>query len=280
MLSKNTASDKGMSKKKRLLLVIFALLFASVFVYCGVVVLREYIMRERDSETFDELSELIQLPEVNEEIIRDDVSQESNDVSEEVSDENASSALPEIVHKRNLKPIIERNSDCIGWLYIEDSEVDYPVMHTPNDPEKYIDLSFDWKYSAYGVPFLDYRCTPDCDNIVIYGHNMKDGSMFATVRRFMDEEYFYEHPYIEFETVEGCKTYSVFAIVSVKASDDWYSYHHFDEATRFTENVNRLISKSLYKTDVMPQYGKQIITLSTCYGVERDDRIILLAVEE
>ncbi len=264
-------------------MIALALVFASVFVYCGFVILRQFIIRERDTKTFDELSQLIKLPEVSEETPNDSPTQEYSDVSENVSLDVSEESEPiesvEVIHKRNLEPVIALNSDCIGWLYIEDSEVDYPVMHTPNEPEKYIDLSFDWKYSVYGVPFLDYRCTAGCDNIIIYGHNMKDGSMFATVRRFMDEDYFYGHPYIEFETVDGCKTYSVFAIVSIKASDAWYLKHTFSDRIDFIENVNRLKSKSLYENDVVPQYGKQIITLSTCYGVERDDRIILLAVE-
>lgn len=264
-----------MSKKLKWTLYILIVLFAAVFIFSGAVLIHEYMMRERDSETFEELTDLILLPETSEEVIYDYSMSESLDTSENV--ENIQTT---VVHKRNLEPLFSRNSDCIGWIYIEGTEVNYPVMHTVYDPEKYIDLSFDLKYSAYGVPFLDHKCTAVCDNLVIYGHNMNDGSMFASIRRFMDKKYFLEHPYIEFETVDGCKTYAVFAIVSLKASDQWYSYHNFDDRNKYVENINRLISKSLYDTGVMPEYGKQIITLSTCYGVARDDRLILLAVEE
>ena len=271
-----------MTKTKRIILVLLILIFAFVFAYSGFVLLREYTMRERDSKTFDDLADLILLPEVSEDTLRDDSSSSESSFDENESTESDDIADAElvVVHKRNLQPIISKNSDCLGWIYIEDSAVDYPVMHTPNDPEKYINLSFDWKYSAYGVPFMDYRCHENCDNIILYGHNMKDGSMFATVRRFMDEDFFYSHPQIEFETVDGCKTYSVFAIVSLKSADSWYSYHDFNDKATFEENVKKMRAKSLYKNDVEVEFGKKIITLSTCYGAARDDRIIVLAVEE
>ncbi|MBO5869664.1 MAG: class B sortase [Clostridia bacterium] len=271
-----------MTRVKKIILVLLIIIFAFVFAYSGFVLLREYTMRERDSKTFDDLADLVMLPEVSEEPSNDISSSESNSDKTDLNNEpnDVSNAEPVVVHKRNLEPIISKNSDCLGWIYVEDSAVDYPVMHTPNEPEKYINLSFDWKYSAYGVPFMDYRCTENCDNIVIYGHNMKDGSMFATVVQYMDEDFFFSHPKIEFETVDGCKTYSVFAIVSLKANDSWYSYHDFKDETAFDENIKRMRAKSLYKNDVKVEFGKKIITLSTCYGASYDDRLVLLAVEE
>ena len=271
-----------MTKVKRVILILLIIIFALVFAYSGFVLLREYTMRERDSKTFDDLANLVMLPEVSQETLHETSSNESNfDKNESNAESNdINKTEPVIVHKRNLEPVISKNSDCLGWIYIKDSAVDYPVMHTPNEPEKYINLSFDWKYSAYGVPFMDYRCTENCDNIVIYGHNMKDGSMFATVVQYIDEDFFYAHPQIEFETVDGCKTYSVFAIVSFKANDSWYSFHDFKDESTFDANIKRMRAKSLYKNDVKVEFGKKIITLSTCYGAAYDDRIVLLAVEE
>lgn len=263
-----------MSKKKRIVLYILLVIFSVGFVICGAVLAREYSMRARDTETFDELAELIELPPT-ESVIYDYSYSDKDEVS---SDDDSQTPII-AVHKRNLEPIIARNPDCVGWIYIENTQVNYPVVHTPNEPEKYLHLSFDLKYSAYGVPFLDFRCNTDSDNIILYGHNMKDGSMFATVRPYMGKEYFLEHPTVEFETLEGCKSYSVFAIASVKANDSWYSNIDFKDREQYVAAVKRIISKSLYETNVLPEYGKQIITLSTCYGAERDDRIILLAVE-
>ncbi len=263
-----------MSKKRKIVLYTLLVVFSLAFVISGAVLLREYSMRERDSHTFEDLASLIEVSETVE-IIYDYSYVENEDISD--------SSLPivnRVVHKRNLEPLIELNNDCVGWICIEGTKVNYPVMHTPTVSEKYLNLSFDYKYSAYGVPFMDHRSTVDSDNVVIYGHNMKDGSMFATVRRFMEKDYFLEHPTIEFETVDGCKTYNVFAIASVKANDVWYSYQNFTDREQYINAVKRIISKSLYETNVLPEYGKQIITLSTCYGAERDDRIILLAVEE
>lgn len=265
-----------MSKTKRIVLYILIAVFSLGFIISGVILAREYSMRARDNDTFDELATLIELPPT--ESVVYDHSYSEDELS--ADDEETSQPPVTVVHKRNLEPVIERNPDCVGWIYIENTQVNYPVVHTPKEPEKYLHLSFDLKYSAYGVPFLDYRCKTDSDNIILYGHNMKDGSMFATVRPYMEKDYFLEHPTVEFETVDGCKTYSVFALASVKASDSWYSNIDFKDREQYINAVKRIMSKSLYETNVLPEYGKQIITLSTCYGAERDDRIILLAVED
>ncbi|MBQ4317434.1 MAG: hypothetical protein IJC20_04210, partial [Clostridia bacterium] len=137
-----------MTKVKRVILILLIIIFALVFAYSGFVLLREYTMRERDSKTFDDLANLVMLPEVSQETLHETSSNESNfDKNESNAESNdINKTEPVIVHKRNLEPVISKNSDCLGWIYIKDSAVDYPVMHTPNEPEKYINLSFDWKY--------------------------------------------------------------------------------------------------------------------------------------
>ena len=82
---------------------------------------------------------------------------------------------------RNLQLLFEQNSDCIGWVYIPNTTLDYPVMHTPNDPQKYLRRSFEGKYSFSGVPFLDARCSTESDNLIIYGHNLKNDTMFSSL---------------------------------------------------------------------------------------------------
>ncbi len=270
-----------MARKQKTLLIILLVVFSAVFIISGAVLLRQYFIRERDGDTFDELAEMVMLSDISEEILYGgDVYSSQTDTEESPDFSGEAETKKPIIHKRDLTPLISRNEHCVGWVFIEDTKVNYPVMHTPDNPEKYLNLSFDLKYSVYGVPFLDYRCTLDSDNLIIYGHNINDGSMFGSIRKYIDKEYFSSHPYIEFETVEGCKTYRIFAVSSVKSVDPWYSYSSFSDPAQYSKNIERIMSKSLYETGVTPEYGKKIITLSTCYGAARDDRLLLIAVEE
>ncbi|MCI5503401.1 MAG: class B sortase, partial [Eubacterium sp.] len=109
-------------------------------------------------------------------------------------------------------PLFEANGDCIGWICIPNTAVNYPVMFTPEEPQKYLRKNFEGEYSVSGVPFLDGASTPECDNLIIYGHNMKNGTMFSDITQYRDKAYFEEHPYIELETADGLKVYQVFAL--------------------------------------------------------------------
>ena len=84
---------------------------------------------------------------------------------------------PEVLH--DIAALKEKNPDCIGWVRVPGTDIDYPIMWTPNDPEHYLHLDFYGSCSDYGVPFLDHRCDLDRDNIILYGHNMFDGTMFT-----------------------------------------------------------------------------------------------------
>lgn len=84
-----------------------------------------------------------------------------------------------MVYRHDFDALNQLNSDCIGWVRIPDTGIDYPVMHTPDEPEKYLNKNYDGYFSYSGVPFLDARCTTYNTNMIIYGHNMSTGTMFA-----------------------------------------------------------------------------------------------------
>ena len=180
---------------------------------------------------------------------------------------------------RDLSGLFAQNSDCIGWLCIPGTVVNYPVMHTPENPQKYLRRSFYGEYSQSGVPFLDRRCGLDSDNLIIYGHNMKDGTMFSSLRNYTDPAFCAAHPVIEFQTADGAEQYTVFAVAAVQKTDAWYSFIHAADSTDFTEQAAAIMQKSLYDTGVTPVYGQQIITLSTCYGSGKNGRLIVAAVK-
>ena len=178
----------------------------------------------------------------------------------------------------SVADLMSMNSDCFGWISIAGTNINYPVMHTPDNPQKYLNRKFYGEYSFSGTPFLDARCSSDSTNLIVYGHHMNNGTMFADLCNYTDYSYFADHPTVLLETQKGALSYTVFAVMKVKSDDDWYKF-----TTALTENRYNSMSeyakeKSIYNTGITPKYGQQILTLSTCYGYNQDDRILVLAV--
>jgi|LSQX01.3.fsa_nt_gb sortase B len=146
-------------KKRRIRLIILLLLLSAVCLASLTMAWKEYADQASDRHAFDELAELVEKPE---ETTVPATDTESTDTTEDTTEETTNTETePEPTEqKRNLAPIMEQNSECIGWIYIEGTAVNYPVMHTPSDPQKYLRMNFEKKYSVSGIPFLDYRCTP------------------------------------------------------------------------------------------------------------------------
>ena len=171
------------------------------------------------------------------------------------------------------------NSDCFGWISIKGTNINYPVMHTPDNPQMYLNRNFYCEYSFSGVPFLDGRCSADSTNLIIYGHHMNNGTMFADLCNYTDYSYFTEHPTVVLETKDGPFPYSVFSVIKVKSDDDWYRFTTVGTEKSYNSRIEYAKEKSIYNTEITPVYGQQILTLSTCYGYNQDDRILVLAVQ-
>ncbi|MDD6848590.1 MAG: class B sortase, partial [Oscillospiraceae bacterium] len=124
----------------------------------------------------------------------------------------------------SISELIAMNSECFGWISIAGTNINYPVMHTPSNPQKYLNKNFYSEYSFSGTPFLDARCSADSTNLIIYGHNMNNGTMFADFCNYTDYSYFTEHPTVVLETKDGAFAYSVFSVMKVKSDDDWYKF--------------------------------------------------------
>ena len=153
-------------------------------------------------------------------------------------------------------------------------------MHTPDDPERYLRHNFHGEYSESGVPFLDFRCTLDSDNLIVYGHNMMNGTMFAGLQGYVQKDFCEQHPIIEFQTADGCAEYRVFAVAWVKSNDDWYKAVNLGRAEDFNSAVEKITGKALFTINAAPEYGQQILTLSTCYDSANNGRLLVLAAKK
>ncbi len=182
------------------------------------------------------------------------------------------------------KDVYAKNNDTIGWIQIPDTKLNYAVMQTKDDPDFYIDHDFNKNYSLWGQPYVDGRCDiSESDNLILNGHYMKDGSMFATlVRGYMwkGKNYWSEHRYIYFDTFEGgFGTYEIFSVMKISINDkfDIYGFTDADNEAEYNEYVNNCISHSYYKTGITPKYGEQLITLITCEMSKEDLRVVVVA---
>lgn len=177
-----------------------------------------------------------------------------------------------------VESLIAENPDCIGWVRISGTKIDYPIMQTKNNPQYYLRRGFDKQYSYLGTPFMDSRCDINYDNnLIVYGHNMKDGKMFADLLKYRDKSYCREHNTINFITPNGVHEYEVIAVCKVKNDDEWYGYTCQTDKESFSNLISYIKNKSLYFTEESVEYGDYFLTLSTCEYSQTNGRIIAIA---
>ena len=175
------------------------------------------------------------------------------------------------------------NSDTVGWIKIEGTQVDYPVMQASNN-DYYLYRDFDKKSSQRGSIFADAAADVNepSDNITLYGHCMADGSMFFALNNYVEKSYWEDNSLIFFDTINEYHTYKIFAVFKTSANvGEGYSYHKFvdaENAAEFDAFVNKVKSLSFYDTGVTPVYGDKLITLSTCEYTLDNGRLVVCAV--
>lgn len=176
-----------------------------------------------------------------------------------------------------------RNPDLFGWLRIEGTAIDYPVMYSPGDPERYLHANFAGDYSFSGVPFVDGSCTADSDNLIIYGHNMLDGSMFRSLLDYQYKAFWQEHPTIAFDTLYEQGEYEVLASFYDRVYYEYetnFKFYRFIDAkdpADFDNAMENFQKKRIYDTGVTASYGDRLITLVTCAYHTQNGRFVVVA---
>ena len=195
--------------------------------------------------------------------------------TEETTDEIYSTA------KEKYQSVYDINNHFIGWIFLPDTALNYPVMQTKDSPEYYLRRDFEGKYSSYGVPFMDYKCTVDeSDNIIIYGHNMTNGTMFSAVTQYSNKQYWENHRYIGFDTMNGFGTYEVaiHGLIDLKTTDfNYIADVDFTRKEHFDSYIAQAKQYQMYDTGVSLEYGDKLLLLSTCQTGNDDGRHIIIA---
>nr|WP_297864222.1 class B sortase [uncultured Acetatifactor sp.] len=182
------------------------------------------------------------------------------------------------------KNLLLKNRKLIGWVKIDGTSIDYPVMQTV-DNEYYLDHNMNQEYDKNGTIFMD----KDCDvlkpstNYILYGHHMRSGKMFGQLDKYKDEAFCEEHPYISFDTIYEKGTYEVMYVFRSKVYKETeiaFKYYQFIDANgeqEFDSYMQEMAALSLYDTGVTAAYGDQLLTLSTCDYQETDGRFVVVA---
>lgn len=168
------------------------------------------------------------------------------------------------------------NNDYIGWIYIPDTEITYPlVAYTDND--YYLHRTFSKEYNFAGTLFLDYLTnTLSHDNVIIYGHRMNNGSMFADLQKYLDQPFYEEHKNVYIFTKDEILIYEVFSSRIVGLEDDCYTVG-FPSSDYFNSWVKDMKSRSRYPTTHTPILNNSVLTLSTCVKNNETSRIVIEA---
>lgn len=197
-------------------------------------------------------------------------------------DDDTADTLPNILPE--YQTLYSLNKRLIGWVKIDDTYIDYPVLQTVNN-DYYLNHNFDQEEDKNGSIFLDKDCSiyPRSTNLILYGHHMRSGRMFGQLNKYSSEKFYKEHKYIQFDTIYEKGTYEVMYVFRSKIyeeSEIVFKYYQFTDAvseTEFESNMMQMADMSLYDTGVNAEYGDELLTLSTCDYYTSDGRFVVVA---
>lgn len=232
-----------MRTRNKLALIFFCLLLSAAAVLSSVKIYSELKEQQKEKEDFAAVAEIAELPMT--EAPAESVTNAETETSAEPTEQPAA--------EHDIQALIAENGDCIGWLSIDGTNISYPIMYTPSEPQKYLRRSFYGKYSQSGVPFLDGRCDIQNTNLIIYGHNMKNGTMFSDLKKYLNTDFLNSHRTVRLETADGVFLFTVTEVRRTNTADPWY---------------DRIDAED----------GRHLI-LSTCYGSGKDGRLLIIAEE-
>ncbi len=267
---------KKRERRRKITILLCSLVAIGCLVYVGMYSYEDYRTKE-NYEQMAAMKEQVSLPQPD----------APEDDAPVVNLTDPNTEVPEILEE--YKNLYNMNKKLIGWLKIDDTIIDYPVMQT-SDNEYYLDHNINQEKDRNGALFLD----KDCDvlkpstNLIIYGHHMKSGRMFGNLDDYASESYYKKHSTIQFDTIYEKGTYEIMYVFRSKVYSEAevvFKYYQFIECyseQEFDSYMKEMAAMSLYDTGVTAQYGDRLLTLSTCDSSEENGRFVVVArrVEE
>lgn len=261
-------------------------LFAAVFLVSAYMSGEYLIKSYKNKKMMQSLSQMVQ-PENNG---TDSIEDYTNVPLDEDFTLPEDSKFTKVVHPKTNKTLLIQtkyldlfnlNPDLVGWILVPGTVINYPVMQTPEWVNYYLKRDFYGQSNDHGSIYADEMADikrPSA-NVTLYGHKMKDGSMFAGLMDYKEKSFYEQHPTIDFNTIYKDGTYQILAVFITTANEGGFPYHLFVDGTK--EEFNAFVSKckelSLYDTGVDADYGDKLITLSTCEHNVSNGRFVVVA---
>ncbi len=291
-MSVDTSDDAGQDnsetkKKNNLVYNVILVACIGVFLYCVIKIGSYFYMSHQYKKGMGELQNIVGSiatdPKPVEEkepdiVFPDELVYASTSVSDnyntEISDKWATT----------YKTLTETNPDCMGWIQIPETNINYPVMYAPTQVDKYLYRDFEGKYLYRGLPFLDEQTRlNESQNYIIYGHHMADGTAFHDLVKYLNSEWVKEHQYMYLNTAYGEGIYQVMDVVITKIflqDDECFKYYKYTgvlNEEEFNTYVYYMNKMSSYNSGITAAYGDQLVSLSTCFrNYDPDGRLVVV----
>lgn len=249
------------------------ILFLCIFIICGVYLLNNCKKETQTEKDFDYLRSVVEKNEKK--------PTQNSDEEKNINPIDIETYEPNGMLSRYYS-LYEMNNDMAGWVKIEGTDIDYPVMYNSESNAYYLHRNFEKKNNSNGIPFMDYQCTPNefSDNVIIYGHNLRSGTMFHDLLEYKSKEFWETHSIIQYDTMYNRCKYEIFAVFrTTVGSENEFKYYEFVNAEskeEFDEYVSLCINNSLYSTGIIPQYSETLLTLSTCSYNTNNERFVVV----
>lgn len=258
---------------KKEVLVVISVALVVIIVGCGLWLGWYALDSHHQKEAFAGLSQEFVLEEPT---APDEQPAESNTAEEESSTVTLAVSDPNTPPRHDLAALQAENPDCVGWLTIPDTPVDYPVMFTPSEPEYYLRRDFYGNHASGGTPFLDGRNVVQAEgqNLVIYGHNMLDGSMFKPIVQYLEPNFRQTHQDICLELGGAQYRYQMLAVLETTVESSVYRYTNLSDPAAESDFRSALFQAA--DLDVI-HHTEGYLTLSTCGDWGGDTRVLVVA---
>ena len=259
-------------------------LFAAVFLISGGFLVDYMVKSGQEAKNYEDLGQLKDnaptspRPTIDSsgEVILPDAPPELVEVTDPETGETVK-VLPE------FKELYLKNNDIVGWIEIPGTDINYPVMQTLEEKDFYLNHNFEKADSKHGCIYAQENCdiTKPSGNIVLYGHRMRDRSMFAQLDQFEKKSFWEENSYIYFDTLTELHTYKIISVfVTVAIEGKGFPYHTYvdlEDEDSFNTFVQACKGYSLFDTNEETVFGDHFITLSTCDYTHNNGRLVIVA---
>jgi sortase B len=181
--------------------------------------------------------------------------------------------------QKGFSSLYEQNNDMFGWISIDNTVIDYPVMQSVYDPDFYLKNDFNKNKNAHGSIYMDSNCSLSSRNYILYGHHMKNGTMFASLNQFQTLEYYKEHSIIQFDTFGTLNDYQIIGAFKIPQKDISLLQDTLllQTKTDYQNFMNYFNQHKFYDTGITCSYEDQYLTLMTCEYTNKNGRFFILA---